>query len=207
MRVSPPSRRQLLLLIGVAALLVGPSLIACAALDSLGTGGGGAGSGGEGGVAADGSAVDATVAGQGCGVERGTGLTLCRSTSVCPNLVVDSEAFPDCGFLIRGAAVDLVCACGESLCSMGAYVTCSQAGQLLTSQTETGVCSQVADGRCTDIAASTSSSSSSSTSSTSSSSTSSSSSSSSGSGSSSCDRQCLSECGGGAACAQMCGCP
>ncbi len=152
--------------------------------------------GGGGGGAGDGGAADAAVAGQGCGAEKGTGLTLCRATAQCPDVVVDSEAFPDCGFRIRGSAVDLVCACGQSLCPMGAYVTCDQAAKLLVGQTETAICAQVADGRCSEITSSSTSSSSSSTSSSSSSSSS----------GSTCDKQCLAECGGGAACASVCGC-
>jgi hypothetical protein len=144
------------------------------------------------------AAADATVQGAGCGVEQNTGLVLCRATAQCPNVVIDSEAFPDCGFRIRGSAVDLVCACGQSLCSMGAYVTCAQAAQLLVSQTEQAVCQQVAEDRCSPIGEPSSSSSSGSGSSSSSSSSS--------SGGPGCDHGCLSDCGGGAACASVCGC-
>jgi hypothetical protein len=177
------------------------SVYACSAqqvADTLGLGGG---SGSDGGAAAEGGAdggTDAAVLGQGCGVERNTSLVLCRATAQCPNVVVDSEAFPDCGYRVRGSAVDLVCACGTSICPMGAYVTCAQAAQLLTSQTETAICQQVAEGKCAEIDSSSSSSSTSS--STSSSSTSSS------SGGSGCDKSCLSDCGGGEACASVCGC-
>jgi hypothetical protein len=134
------------------------------------------------------------ITGAGCGSERQTGITLCAVTSMCPEVVVDTQALPSCGFRIRGTSVDLVCGCGEYVCPMGVFATCAQAVQLLTSQTEAQVCAQIGEGRCTDVSGSAG------TSSTSSS----------GGGSSSggigCDRQCLQECGGGEACASVCNC-
>ena len=131
-----------------------------------------------------------TPTGADCAIDSQSGQLLCRAVSTCPTVVIDSEAYPHCGFRIRGAAVDLVCGCGELICSMGAYTTCAQAQQLVTAQTEQGVCVQVAEDRCTHPPASTTSTSSSSTSSS----------------GSTCDHACLSECGGGAACASVCGC-
>jgi len=132
------------------------------------------------------AAAESGVTGQACGVEGESGATLCRATSQCPSLVVDSQALPHCGFRIKGGASELVCGCGESICSMGPFSTCTQAAQLLASQTEVGVCVQVAEGRCSAGTPSTGSASS--------------------GGSSTCDRTCLAECGGGAACASLCGC-
>jgi hypothetical protein len=187
----------------LGVLLVG-LVVACTAQQVLDGVGIGDGSSQDSGVAVDaGSDADAAVLGASCGVENGTGLILCRATDQCPTVVVDAEAFPDCGYRIRGSVVDLVCACGTQLCSMGVYLTCAQAAQLLTSQTEQAVCQQVSENRCTTVdSTSSSSSSSSSTSSSSSSSTSSSGS----SGKAGCDRGCLADCGGGAACASVCGC-
>lgn len=147
-------------------------------------------------TAADGgsdAAADSGIVGAGCGVESGSGTQLCVAASNCPTVVVDTEALPHCGFRIKGTASELVCACGDQICSMGAFTTCAQAAALLSSQTEQQVCNQVAEGRCSAGVATPS--------------TSSSSGSSGGSSSgSSCDKTCMSECGGGAACASICGC-
>ncbi|MBX3190675.1 MAG: hypothetical protein KF819_26985 [Labilithrix sp.] len=128
---------------------------------------------------------DAGVSGLGCGIEPSSGVELCLATSVCPSVAVDHQALPHCGFRIRGGSTELVCGCGDFLCSMGTYTTCAQAAQLLTSQTESAVCQQVAEGRCIDTTP-----------------TSSGSSGSSGT----CDQECYRSCGGGEGCAQMCGC-
>jgi hypothetical protein len=132
---------------------------------------------------------DSGVLGAGCGIESGSGQQLCVATSLCPNVVVDTEAMPHCGFRIKGSSSELVCGCGDSICSMGAFTTCTQAAALLQSQSEGAVCAQVGEGRCSVGKPSTSSSSSSSSSS-----------------GSTCDRSCLQECGSGAGCASICGC-
>jgi hypothetical protein len=157
--------------------------------------GGGTGNGADGGTSAEGGAGDSgAIQGAGCGSERQTGIQLCAATSMCPNLVVDTQSMPSCGFRIRGTAVDLVCGCGEQVCPMGIFSNCAQAAQLLANQTESQVCAQIGEGRCTDAASASSTSSSSSSSSSSS------------GGSSPCDKQCLAECGGGAGCASVCNC-
>lgn len=139
------------------------------------------------------ASVDSGIVGGGCGVETQTGATLCVATSMCPTLVVDTEAMPHCGFRIVGAKADLVCACGSALCPMGVYSTCSEAAQLLATQTEQGVCVQLAEERCFDLAGTGITSPSSS-------------SSSSGSNNPACNMQCVRDCGGGAACAAVCNC-
>src|SRR5438128_2579657 len=85
--------------------------------------------GADAGAGRDGSAADAgaTITGAGCGAERQSGTQLCIATSQCPNVVVDTQAMPSCGFRIRGSVADLVCACGTSICPMGIYTTCQQA--------------------------------------------------------------------------------
>jgi hypothetical protein len=130
------------------------------------------------------------VVGGGCGFESNTGAQLCAATSKCPDVVVDTQAMPSCGFRVRGVAVDLVCACGTALCPMGVFATCEEAKQLLASQTEQGVCVQLAEGRCIDTATTSSSSSGSP----------------SGGSNPACDPQCVRDCGGGAACASVCNC-
>ena len=139
------------------------------------------------GPSSDAATPDAAIVGGGCGKEDKSGAELCAATSMCPSVVVDTQAMPSCGFRIRGGTVDLVCACGTAICPMGAFATCMEAAQLLTKQTEQGVCVQLAEGRCTEPAASSSSGSS-------------------GAGNPACDRQCVKDCGGGAACASVCNC-
>jgi hypothetical protein len=128
------------------------------------------------------------IVGGGCGIEANSGTELCVATSACPNVVVDTTAFPNCGFRIVSGASELVCACDTQICSMGAFTTCDQAAALLTSQTQEQVCLQINEGRCSAAIPVPSSSGSS------------------GSSGSTCDKQCLSECGGGEACASICGC-
>lgn len=189
MRIAPAS---ILPLAALSACLV----LGCG-IAQLSQGGGGGTSGG----AADGgtdATVEAGVQGANCGIESGSGQQLCQATSICPTLVVDTQAFPHCGFRIKGGATELICACGQLLCSMGTYTTCTQAAALLTSQTEQQVCTQLAEDRCSPGAAA-SSSGSSGTSGTSGTSGSS-------GATGTCDHQCLSDCGGGGGCASICGC-
>jgi hypothetical protein len=127
--------------------------------------------------------ADASVVGAGCGTETGSGTQLCVATSLCPNLVVDTQAMPHCGFRVRGGTADLVCGCGTAVCPMGVFTTCAEAAQLLTTQTEQAVCVQLAEGRCFESGTP-----------------------SSPTAHSACDRTCLKECGGGAACASICNC-
>lgn len=151
-------------------------------------GGGDAGASGDGSASSSAAIVEAGVVGGGCGIEQKSGLQLCIATSMCPNVVVDTQSMPSCGFRVRGNAVDLICVCGSAICPMGIFTTCAEAAQLLANQTEQGVCVQVAEGRCVDTGASSSSSSSSS------------------GGNPACDKKCMSDCGGGAACASICNC-
>lgn len=156
-------------------------------LEQLGQSSGksGAAAAGDGGA----DAAEAGILGAGCGIETGSGQPLCIATSLCPKVVVDTKATPHCGFRVKGAASELVCACGDSICSMGAFSTCAQAAALLQTQTEAAVCTQVTEGRCFAAAPGSSGSSGSS------------------SGSNpACDRTCLQECGSGAGCASICGC-
>jgi hypothetical protein len=171
-----------------AAMALAALVTACAALENK-TGGDREADGGAA-ASADGGA-EGGVQGAYCGAERQTGIQLCAATSMCPTLVVDTQAMPSCGFRIRGSAVDLVCGCGEQVCPMGIFANCAQAAQLLANQSEAQVCAQVSEGRCTDA--------------TNASTTSSTSSTSSG-GNTACDKQCLADCGGGAACASVCNC-
>jgi hypothetical protein len=174
-----------------AALFFGCAVLAlgCEQLAQLGTGGNGVPEAGA--PSPEAGTIEAGVAGGGCGTEPRSGATLCIATSKCPNVVVDTQAMPSCGFRIQGGVVDLVCGCGTALCPMGAFTTCAEAKTLLSEQTESGVCVQLAEGRCTEGVRATSTS----TSSTSS-----------GGANPACDQQCVKACGGGAACASVCNC-
>jgi hypothetical protein len=144
-------------------------------------------------VATPDGGAEGGVQGAYCGAERQTGIQLCAATSMCPTVVVDTQAMPSCGFRIRGSAVDLVCGCGDQVCPMGIFANCAQAAQLLANQSEGQVCAQLGEGRCTEATnATTTSSSGGSTSSS--------------GGNTACDKQCLADCGGGAACASVCNC-
>jgi hypothetical protein len=196
MRIAPASLFPIVPMAAAAAGLI----LGCGLVDITPSGGGTATSAG---TAADGgtdASVESGVVGANCGIESGSGQQLCQATSLCPTLVVDTTAMPHCGFRIKSGATELVCACGEMICSMGAYTTCTQAANLLATQSEQQVCTQLAEDRCSPGTAPPPDGSGSSGSSG----TSGSSGSSGGGGT--CDHQCLSECGGGGGCASICGC-
>jgi len=127
--------------------------------------------------------ADAAVQGIDCIDEPSTGAALCTAVSSCPDVVVDHDAYPSCGFRVRFGGLDLECACNGQLCPVGAPASCDEARKLLAAQTQGGVCTQVSEGRCTAAAAA------------------------GGAGpSSSCDRACAGECGGDPGCIKLCGC-
>ncbi len=146
------------------------------------------GSGADAGVApapGDAGSVPSGATGAGCGQDPTTGAILCTGISLCPQLVIDSSTFPDCGFRIHGDAIDLECVCSGSLCPAGSPATCDQAAQLLARLTEGTICAQVSDGLCVTPA---------------------------GGGSpgggvpSGCDPTCRTQCAGDPNCVQGCGC-
>ncbi len=139
--------------------------------------------------------TDASVVGGACGAESNTGIQLCAATTLCPSVVVDTAAMPNCGFRIRGSVVDLVCGCNTFVCPVGTFTTCDEAAALLANETEALVCAQISNNYCTEVTAPTTT-----TTNTSSSSTSSS------NGGTGCDRACVTSCGGGASCAALCNC-
>jgi hypothetical protein len=147
-------------------------------------GGTSAASGGDGGGTT-------TVTGGNCGVEPNTGMQLCQAVSTCPNVVIDTQSMPHCGFRIRGSAVDLVCGCGTAICPLGVFTTCDEAASLIANQTEQGVCVQVAESRCVESANANTSTTTGNT----------------ATGKNpACDQQCMTDCGGGEACASVCNC-
>jgi hypothetical protein len=141
------------------------ALAALAALTGcmqLGTGtgtGGGSGSGGSSGgavataVPAESAAGDAGVTGSGCTEDPASGVVLCQQISVCPNVVVEPGAFPDCGFRMYSASpVDLECLCGDALCPIGVPTRCGDVSALLDGRSEIEVCQQRNEGGCVSVA-------------------------------------------------------
>ena len=82
--------------VGLALVMV----LAQACLVPKGAGGdaGGTGSGGAGGGAGDGGLP---VTGSGCVQDPVTNVPLCAAVSSCPDVAVDPEAFPNCGFRVH----------------------------------------------------------------------------------------------------------
>lgn len=99
--------------------------------------------GGEGGAS--------SVQGVDCGPDPDTGVVLCLGISSCPNLVVDQDLFPGCGFRVHSSpdVLDLECACFGQICPIGIATTCDQAFALMQDQSQYTVCMQVNEGRCT----------------------------------------------------------
>jgi hypothetical protein len=119
---------------------------------------GGEGDGGTAAASSDGgtAATDATSGSMGtnCGTDPQTGVVLCLGSSACPNLMVDTSAFPSCGFHQGGSSpLDLECLCnGTELCPIGVPTTCAEATQLLSQQQSAlQVCQQVSNGGCLSL--------------------------------------------------------
>lgn len=153
------------------------------------SGGAGASGSGSGGAASGDGADAGAVTGVDCITEPTTSAQLCTGISSCPGLYVDHDVFPNCGFRVKGATLDIECACSGDVCPLGVPSTCEQAKALLSSQTEATVCTQVSESRCTAGAPSTGGAGGTS-----------------GGGSSTCDKACAGECGGEPSCIQGCGC-
>jgi hypothetical protein len=100
------------------------------------------------GVSRDGAADAA--AGVACGRDVQTGLVLCAGVSTCPNVFVDPDAFPGCGFMPGSLQLQCLCA-GDSVCPMGKPKTCADVKALLASSNVVLVCSQVSEGNCKPI--------------------------------------------------------
>jgi hypothetical protein len=165
--------------------------VVCLACVQVGTGTDtGTGTTADGGTASssDGSTMGLT----GCGPDPATGVVLCLGTGACPNMTIDTTAFPSCGFHQGGASeFDLECICnGAELCPIGEPTTCAEVSQLLTQQQSAlQVCQQVSTGGCLSLQDAGSGSGSGGT-----------------TGLSSACQTCVSSCGSTPACYQSCGC-
>src|SRR5215471_450115 len=144
-----------------------------------------AGSGGSAATAsaqADAGDAASGSSGTGCAVDSISNVMLCTSIDTCPGLAVDHDLYPDCGFRVPASSIDVLCVCGDSLCSLGTALGCSQIQAMLALGSELAVCAQENEGRCAargpvKPAAS-----------------------------GSCDRSCASECAGDPGCFRLCGC-
>ena len=101
--------------------------------------------------ATEGGDAEAGVTGIDCGPDPDTGVVLCLGISACPNLLVDSDLYPGCGFRIHDGTgvLDLECACYGLICPIGIASTCDQATALMQDQSQYPVCMQVDENRCT----------------------------------------------------------
>lgn len=134
------------------ALVVGGALATGAGgCSALGLPGGEGGTdGGTSGNLREAGAPGAQATGWQCASDPTTHVELCTAVSVCPDVVVDHDVFPNCGFRLRGGITfDLACWCDGWVCPMGAVSTCNEAQQALGSQSELQICVQVQEGRCT----------------------------------------------------------
>jgi|SRR6185503_1119805 len=98
-----------------------------------------------------GDATTTGVTGVSCGADPDTGVVLCLGISSCPNVTIDTDLYPGCGFRIHDGSgvIDLECACYGEICPIGVASTCDQATALMQDQSQYTVCMQVDEGRCT----------------------------------------------------------
>jgi hypothetical protein len=126
-----------------------------------------------------------------CGTDPESGVKLCLGTSECPDVKLDADAFPSCGFHSTTKRYDIECVCnGTELCPVGVASSCDDIAGLFVHKSVADVCNQISDGACTPVARSAGSASPSAP----------------GGTSSSCDRGCVADCEGSPPCVQACGC-
>jgi hypothetical protein len=133
------------------------------------------------------SSPGGAASGTNCTTDPQSGIVLCEQIANCPGVDVDPGAFPGCGFRLHATSLyDLECGCGDSLCPIGAPISCATAQQLLAqAQSSIVVCQQVSEETCLPLAVDAGSSSTS---------------------TGTCDKDCESQCAGDPNCIQMCGC-
>src|SRR5207245_10083489 len=94
------------------------------------------------------AAGDAATSGSGCVVDPTSGVTLCTRIAACPDLAIDHDVYPDCGFRVPSASLDVECLCGNFLCPLGAPPTCAQADALHASLSALPACTTTTQRRC-----------------------------------------------------------
>jgi hypothetical protein len=79
-------------------------------------------------------------------------ISLCLYISSCPNLILNPQVFPSCGFRIHGDAIDPECLCGNYICPIGSPTSCSEAAADSSGDVNyDSVCEQSVDGHCTAL--------------------------------------------------------
>ncbi len=134
----------------IAVLLIGQT--ACIAFNfgsKKSSGDAGTSDGGTDGATGDGGTSTGTPKGIDCGPDPYTGVVLCSAISTCPDIYVDYDLYPGCGFRVHGSVLDLECACYGQLCPIGVTSSCDEAAKLLANQSAYAVCAQINEGRCT----------------------------------------------------------
>ncbi len=122
--------------------------------------------------------------GVGCGTDPESGVKLCLGTTECPDVSLDTDAFPDCGFRTTSGSYDLECVCnGNTLCPVGVASSCAEIGDLFAHKSLADFCNQSG---CKEVAPSGTSKP--------------------ATRSPSCDASCAADCAGNAPCVQACGC-
>jgi hypothetical protein len=134
-----------------------------------------------------GSSTTAAPSGVSCSFDTNTGSNLCVGTTACPNVLVNTVQFPNCGFRTFAPSFDLECICfGNYLCPVGTVATCQAVSTLLSTTSLTEVCNGVSLDYCKQGAPSVSQGT--------------------GGATSACDQTCYSTCVGAPACIVACGC-
>jgi hypothetical protein len=136
-------------------------------------------------------AVTSAATGVNCGTDPETGVKLCLGTTECPEVKLDADAFPGCGFHSTSKSYDLECVCnGSDLCPVGVASSCDEIAALFAHKSLADVCNQAAEGTCTSVSrpgAATTGAPPSNT-------------------ASRCDKSCVADCEGSPPCVQACGC-
>lgn len=134
-----------------------------------------------------GSSTTTNAKGISCTADTDTGTILCLGTTACPNVLVDTVKFPNCGFRTFSPGFDLECVCfGNYLCSVGTAASCQAVTTIFSTTTLSEVCNGVSLDYCKLGAASAAQGT--------------------GGATSNCDQTCYSTCVGAPACIVACGC-
>lgn len=139
----------LVFVLGVAASVIIPGCISFNLGSKKSTGDAGATDGAASDGSTDGQVTATTPQGVDCGQDPYTGVILCSAISTCPNIYIDPDLYPECGFRVRGSILDMECACYGKLCPIGVTTSCTEAASLLANQSQYSVCAQINEGRCT----------------------------------------------------------
>jgi hypothetical protein len=136
-------------------------------------------------------AVTSAATGVNCGADPETGVQLCLGTRECPDVKLDADAFPGCGFHTTSKSYDLECVCNASdLCPIGVASSCDDIAGLFAHKTIADICNQAGGAACRSVARAGSGAPSGPPSNT----------------SPNCNQGCAADCEGSPPCLQACGC-